>query len=50
MEYLMLHGLEMFMALFAVSEGLSMLPFVKSNGVFQLVFNILKGIKDALKK
>lgn len=29
-------------ALFAVSEALSLIPAVKSNGVFQLVFGILK--------
>lgn len=29
-------------ALFAVSEALSLIPAVKANGVFQLVFGILK--------
>jgi hypothetical protein len=35
--------------LFAISEGLSLIPSVKSNGIFQLIFNILKylaGKKD----
>jgi hypothetical protein len=29
-------------ALFAVSEALSLIPAVKSNGVFQFIFNLLK--------
>ena len=29
-------------ALFAVSEALSLIPAVKSNGVFQFVFNLLR--------
>ena len=32
-------------ALFAVSEALSLIPQVKSNGVFQFVFNVLKKVK-----
>ena len=31
-------------ALFAVSEALSLIPQVKSNGVFQLVFNLLRAL------
>ncbi len=31
--------------LFGASEALSLIPKVKSNGVFQLVSNILRGIK-----
>lgn len=31
--------------LFGVSEALSMIPGVESNGVFQLVFNFLKDHK-----
>lgn len=31
-------------ALFAVSEALSLIPAVKSNGIFQLIFNALKKI------
>jgi len=30
--------------LLAISEALSMIPTVKSNGIFQVVFNILKGL------
>lgn len=29
-------------ALFAVSEALSLIPAIKSNGVFQFVFNTIK--------
>ena len=31
-------------ALFAVSEALSLIPAVQSNGVFQFIFNTLKKI------
>ncbi len=31
-------------ALFAVSEALSLIPQVKSNGIFQLVFNVIKKV------
>ena len=31
-------------ALFAVSEALSLIPAVKSNGIFQLVFNVIKKV------
>lgn len=31
-------------ALLAVSEGLSLIPSVKSNGVFQFIVNLLKKI------
>ena len=37
-------------AALAVSEALSMIPGIKSNGIFQLVFNILKFIAGAGKK
>jgi len=29
-------------ALFAVSEALALIPAVKSNGVFHLIFNVIK--------
>lgn len=29
-------------ALFAVSEALSMIPQVRANGIFQAVFNVIK--------
>lgn len=31
-------------ALFAISEALSLIPGVESNGVFQLIFNTLKSL------
>jgi hypothetical protein len=31
-------------ALFAVSEALSLIPAVKSNGIFQLFFNVIKTV------
>jgi len=31
-------------ALLAISEGLSLIPAVKSNGIFQLVYNLLKKV------
>lgn len=34
--------------LFAISEGLSFIPGVKSNGIFQLVFGWLTSAKDAV--
>lgn len=33
-----------FMALFGVSEALALIPGVKSNSIFQLCANTLKGI------
>jgi hypothetical protein len=35
-------------ALFAVSELLALIPAVKSNSVFQLVYNALKGMKEKI--
>ena len=37
-------------AALAVSEGLSMIPAVKSNGVFQLFFSLLRKIAGKIKK
>ena len=37
-------------ALLAVSEGLSLIPAVKSNGVFQLVYNLLRVLARVGKK
>ena len=33
-------------ALLALSEALSLIPAVKSNSVFQLVWNVLKKVKE----
>ena len=37
-------------ALLTVSEGLSLIPAVKSNGVFQLVYNLLRILARVGKK
>lgn len=33
-----------FGCLFAISEALTVIPSVKSNGVFQMIYNVLKTI------
>ena len=37
-------------ALLAVSEGLSLIPQLKANGIFQAIVNTLKSVKDFLSK
>ncbi|MFA5322378.1 MAG: hypothetical protein WC373_06850 [Smithella sp.] len=37
-------------ALLAISEALSLIPGVKSNGIFQLVYNLLRMMTAAGKK
>lgn len=37
-------------ALLAISEGLSMIPSIKANGIFQAIYNTLVSIKDFLTK
>lgn len=37
-------------ALLAVSEALSLIPAVKSNGILQAIFNVLRKIKEFLIK
>ena len=37
-------------ALLAISEALSLIPQVKSNGIFQLVHNLLKSLAGRGKK
>jgi len=37
-------------AALAVSEGLSMIPAVKANGIFQCIWNVLKMIAGSAKK
>lgn len=34
--------------LLGLSEGLSLIPQVKANGIFQAILNILKSIKEVL--
>lgn len=37
-------------ALLAISEALSLIPGVKSNGIFQLVYNLLRMLAGTSKK
>lgn len=37
-----------FAALFAVSEGLALIPAIGANSVFQAILNVLKFIKDKI--
>ncbi len=37
-------------ALWSVSEALSLIPQVKSNGVFQLVFNVIQRLYGTAKR
>ena len=38
-----------FMALFAVSEALALIPAVKANSVFKFIYDFLKKIKPLLE-
>jgi hypothetical protein len=45
------HEIEIILvALLAVSEALSLIPAVKSNSVFQLIYNGIKKVKEYLPK
>jgi hypothetical protein len=37
-------------AALAISEALSLIPSIKSNGIFQLIYNTLKFMVSAVKK
>ena len=37
------------LVLLAVSEGLTLIPALKSNGILQLVWNVLKSLSGAIK-
>ncbi|MDP2366525.1 MAG: hypothetical protein Q8M94_22450 [Ignavibacteria bacterium] len=37
-------------ALLAISEALTFIPAIKSNGIFQLVYNMLKILAGGVKK
>jgi len=45
MEFIQANWGTITVALLAVSEALSLIPAVKSNGIFQLVYNFLKSSK-----
>ena len=38
------HTIIVVMALLAISEALSLIPQVKSNGIFQVIYNLLKSL------
>ena len=38
------------LVLLCVSEGLAFVPALKSNGVLQLVVNVLKGLRDLITR
>ena len=40
---LLSHKAEIFGGLFFISEALAFIPSIKSNGIFQAIFNFLKG-------
>lgn len=43
-------ALAVVLGLLALSEALAYIPFIKSNGIFQAIFNFLKMVKDFLSK
>lgn len=49
-QLLMDNSLIILGALLALSEALALIPGVKSNSVFQLIVNVIKGILNMLKK
>lgn len=53
MEFLLENKAVILAALFAISEALALIPGIKSNSVFTLIFNLLKaalGKKDEAPK
>jgi len=44
MQFIMDNKVVILMALLAVSEVLALIPGIKANSIFQLVFNLLKGL------
>lgn len=36
-------------AVLAVSEALALIPGIKSNSVFQIIFNLLKAMKNGIR-
>jgi hypothetical protein len=49
MEFIQTHMAEVLAAALAVSELLALLPGVKSNGILDLVINVLKSYKPVAK-
>lgn len=46
MQFLTLHYKEVVTGLFLLSEALALIPSVKSNSIFQLIFNQLKKLQN----
>lgn len=49
MQFVYMHWAMIVAALFGVSEVLALIPGVKANSVFQLIFNALQGAVSASK-
>lgn len=45
MEFIIANGAIILGALLAISEVLALIPSIKSNGLFDLIVNLLKGLK-----
>jgi hypothetical protein len=41
-DFLSKHGIEILAFLLALSEALALIPGIKSNSIFQLIYNLLK--------
>ena len=50
MQHLQENALIYVTALLAISEGIAMLPFVKSNSILQAIINGSRKVKDFLSK
>jgi hypothetical protein len=48
MEWIVANWPVLVAVLLGVSEALTLIPSIKSNGIFQLIFNVLKSIKDKI--
>lgn len=50
MQFIQENLIEIIAALGAVSEVLSLIPGVKSNGIFQLIYGFIKSVKPKSNK
>lgn len=48
MDFINANGKVILAVLLGLSEVLGMIPAIKANGIFQLVVNVLKKLKDVL--
>lgn len=49
MEFLIENYVAILVALLAVSEVLALIPGIKSNSVFTLIYNFIKGVVESKK-